>query len=134
MGGSAEDEKRGISVTTPGAYNITVFQGTTFSRVFTWKDSDDAPIDLTGYTARLQVRASAQSEDVLLELTSEDDEITLGDEAGTITLTMDPDATDALDFDRAYYDLELESSGGQVTRLLQGAFRIADQVTRAGAS
>lgn len=29
---------------TPGTYNITIYQGATFSRLITWKDSGEAQL------------------------------------------------------------------------------------------
>ena len=37
-------------------YDILIEQGATFSRTFVWKDSSEVAVDLTGYTARMQIR------------------------------------------------------------------------------
>ena len=39
-------------------YDITIEQGATFRLSLVWKDSSNVPVNLTGYTARMQVRRS----------------------------------------------------------------------------
>jgi hypothetical protein len=120
---------------TPGNRNLMIFQGAMYSKTFTWTNDDDSPVDLTGYTAWLQVRPHSGSETVFLEMSTDDDTITLGDEAGTITLELDAEATSELDFTWGHYDLLLTSPEG-ATRLIQASCRLSPAITReaAGAS
>jgi len=90
-----------------------------------------APVNLTGYTARLQIRETVEATDTLLSLTTENGGITLGGTAGTITLLASATATAALDFVNAVYDLEVISGSGVVTRLLHGTVTLSKEVTRA---
>lgn len=39
-----------------GKHNFICEMGATFSRTVTWTDADGTPINLTDYTARMQVR------------------------------------------------------------------------------
>jgi hypothetical protein len=89
------------------------------------------PVNLTGFTARMQIRASLEDDDTLASLTTENGGITLGGTAGTVALLLSATDTAALDFTSAVYDLELISSGGVVTRLLSGAVTLVPEVTRA---
>ncbi len=92
-----------------------------------------APYDLTGFTARLQVRETVESTTTLLSLTTENGGITLGDAAGTITLYVSAADTADLDFDAAVYDLEIISDDDPavVTRILYGDVSLSREVTRA---
>jgi hypothetical protein len=110
-------------------YDILIEQGTTYSQVITYKDNG-APVSLTGYTARMQVRATLESASTLVELTTANSRIALGGTAGTITLTISATDTAALTAGRGVYDLELVSGSGIVTRLLQGVCTISRNVTR----
>ena len=112
-----------------GQYDITCDQGATFSRVITWKNSNGTPIDLTNYTARLQVRSNYPSSTVLLDLTTENGGITLGGVLGTITLAATATATAAIAADQYVYDLEL-ITGSNVTRVVEGSFTVTPEVTR----
>lgn len=88
------------------------------------------PVDLTGYTARMQLRASAAADAVLLDLTTENGGITLGATDGTITCTASAAQTAALAFSTAVYDLELVDGDGAVTRLAEGSVTLSREVTR----
>jgi len=110
-------------------YDLLIEQGATFSQVITYKESGVA-VNLTGYTARMQVRATLESASTLVELTTANSRIALGGTAGTITLTISATDTEALTAGRGVYDLELVSGSGIVTRLLQGVATISRNVTR----
>ena len=113
-----------------GKLDIFIEQGATFSKVITWKDGQENPIDLTGYTARLQCRASTSSADTVFNLTTDNGGIVLGGAIGTITLTISAADTSAATQQSGVYDLELEDASGTVTRLLKGSFIIDPEITR----
>jgi len=114
---------------TAGIYDITIEQGATFTLSATWKDSAGTPVNITDYSARMQVRPNYESEEILVSLVSPAD-ITLGGALGTILATISATATQSLAIQEGVYDLELESAGGVVTRLLQGRATISREVTR----
>jgi hypothetical protein len=111
-----------------GSYNFTIEQGATFNLLMTWR-IDNVPVNLTGYTARLQARIDVDETDTILSLTTGAG-ITLGGAAGTITLDQTATQTAVLPKGEYVYDLELQTSGGTVTRLLQGELNISAEVTR----
>lgn len=112
-----------------GIYDITAEQGATFARTVTWRDALAVPITLVGYTARMQVRKSLDADSAVLTLTSVAG-ITLGGAAGTIALEVAAAKMSQILAGTYYYDLELTSSTGKVTRLLQGKFTVTREVTR----
>jgi hypothetical protein len=111
-----------------GEYNFTIEQGATFNLLMTWK-IDNVAVNLTGYTARLQARIDVDEIETILSLTTGAG-ITLGGAAGTISLDQTATQTALLPKGEYVYDLELQSSGGIVTRLLQGELNISAEVTR----
>lgn len=111
-------------------YDFDIEQGATFSKTITWKDADGNPINLTGYTARMQFRKNKAATDILFNATSSNGKLLLGGSAGTIDINIAAADTAAFDFSRAVYDIELQSSGGTVTRLLEGAVNVSKEVTR----
>ncbi len=119
-----------MSCSIAGTYDMVVDQGATLSRVITWKDSSRTPYNITGYTARMQVRETTAAAGVVLELTTANGRIALGGVAGTVTLTVSATTTAAVAAGRYVYDLELVSSAGVVTRLIEGNFIHRAEVTR----
>jgi hypothetical protein len=112
-----------------GTYNMIADQGATFDRVITWKDSNGAVINLTGYTAKMQVRTATDATTSLIELSTTNGRITLGGALGTITLNV---AAADMNFAGGVYqyDLELTSGAGVVTRLIMGSFTMRAEVTK----
>tara|TARA_B100000963_G_C22573892_1_gene647436 strand:+ start:748 stop:1098 length:351 start_codon:yes stop_codon:yes gene_type:complete len=115
---------------TAGNFSLTIEQGATFSLVITYKDSAGSAINLTGFTARMSLRTFIEDSSAILTLTTENGRIALGGGAGTVTLTVSASDTAALTAGNGVYDLELISSGGVVTRLIEGSYSIVREVTR----
>lgn len=111
---------------------LRIDQGATFRKVVTWKaGTPAAPVDLSGCTARAQIRATVTSPDVLHEMTTATDGgITLGGLLGTVTLDIDEPTTAAFAWKTAVYDLEIVFADGTVRRLLQGPVSVSPEVTR----
>ena len=113
--------------------NLVIEQGATFTHQLQLRDGPDiySPVkDLTGYTARIQLRSDINSPDVILELTTENGRIALSPLEGKIQLKLSATETSALDFAKAVYDMEVSSPTGDVTRVIQGNFSLSRQVTR----
>ncbi len=112
---------------TPGKYNMVCPQGATFSQRLTWTINDD-PVDLTGYTARMQARIGyGDSCTPLFTITTENGGITVDDE-GNIDLVIDSEETETFKAKEYLYDLELDS-GAEVYRIIEGKFIVTPEVT-----
>jgi phage tail sheath gpL-like len=114
---------------TAGIYNTTIDQGSVWSVVLVYTDSNDAPVNLTGYTAAMQLRQNYNSEVADLTLTTANGGISIVGATGTITITATATQTGLLDPGFYVYDLEL-TSGSNISRLIQGQLTVAEQVTR----
>jgi hypothetical protein len=88
------------------------------------------PVNLTGYTARMNIRSTVDATTILQSLTTENGGIVLGGVAGTVDLLITATETALFTFRNAVYDLEL-ISGTVVTRLLSGNVTLSKEVTRA---
>jgi hypothetical protein len=118
-------------MTKPAKLKLTIYQGATFRKRLTWSAGTPAvPVDLTGCTARMQVREEVDSDTPLLTLTTENDRITLGDDEGTIDLYVSDEDTADIDWSSGVFDLEIEHPGGEVTRLAEGSVGVSPEVTR----
>lgn len=111
-------------------YDFTIEQGATFVRSFVWKADDGTPVNLTGYTARMQVRQGYSAQDALLEATTENGRLQIVGASGQVTLTLTAEDTGAIDWRRGRYDLELVAPDGTVKRLVEGVISISREITR----
>jgi hypothetical protein len=114
-----------------GRYNITVEKGATFRLQLAYKDSTGTPFDLTGWIARMQIRAHQRDTTTLVSLTSGGGGITVGTTDGLITVEIAAAVTAAIVPRTGVYDLEVESPTGFVARVLEGSVDFKPEVTRA---
>jgi len=126
-----------------GRYLLTIEQGSTTDLLLEWKDSNGEPVDLSGYTARMQIRPSVDSSTKYLDITSatasdgtglnltpQSGSFTLPRTSGSIGLFISAASSSNLNFTEGVYDIELQSNGGIVTRLLEGLVKLSKEVTR----
>lgn len=113
----------------PGKYNMVCPQGSTFNENLTYS-INAINVDLTSYTARMQIRDSHTSTSAKLTLTTENSGIVLGGAAGTINIIISATSTASIPAKEYVYDLEVISSSGFVTRLIEGKFIVTPEVTR----
>ena len=114
-------------------YPLLINQGATYERIFYWQQGcacnvvgGPSPVNLTGYTASMQIRPFPGSSTVYYDATND---IVLGTLLGTITLTIDATDTEGFTWYQGFYDLLMTSAGGQVTRLVQGPVSVSIGVT-----
>jgi len=125
-----------------GRYSFTIEQGATLDFELAYKDSDNNPVDLTGYQGRMQLRPSIGSDIKYITLSSSLAADGTGlnfngsdglnpPTSGTIGIFISANSSSQLDFNEAVYDLEL-ATGSEfpiVTRLLEGQVRLSKNVT-----
>lgn len=111
-----------------GDYNLIIDIGATLEFPITWK-SGGAVVNVTGYSARMQIREQMDSASPLISLISPGD-ITIGGVDGLITVKISAAATAAITADKGVFDLELIAPNGNVRRLLQGVVIFRKNVTR----
>jgi tRNA threonylcarbamoyladenosine modification (KEOPS) complex Pcc1 subunit len=109
-------------------YDFVLKQGETFQKEMVWKDNTGAIIDITGYTARMQLRVNASDAAAAVSMTTENGKITITGADGKITLNLSASETAALS-GSFLYDLEIVN-GSTVTRLLQGRIKVDPEITR----
>ena len=125
-----------------GRYSFTIEQGATLDFELAYKDSNDNPIDLTGYQGRMQIRPSIGSDTVYITLSSSLDADGTGlnfsgsngstpPTSGSIGIFISANSSSQLDFNEAVYDLEIVSGSTYptVTRLLEGQVQLSKNVT-----
>jgi hypothetical protein len=118
-----------------GTYNFCINQYATYIKIFLWLaggcgcqtvGATPQPVDLTGYTANLQIRPFNLSSTILYDASAD---LVLGGTSGTITLTIDATDTATFTWLTGVYDLIVTNSAGVVTRLLEGKVTVSPGVT-----
>jgi len=124
-----------------GIYNITCEQGSTFERILELEQPDLVTdptgqtyedFDLSGFTARMQVRRTIESASAMVTLTTENLGLEInptGDTVNLIRMFMS-DAVTASITTSGVYDLEIISQEGFVSRVIRGSFNLIPEVTR----
>ena len=110
-------------------YQILIDQGATYSLALTYKDANGTAINLTGYTAAMQIRTSYESASTVVSLTSSSG-IVITAATGLLTINITSTQTAALTPGTYVYDLEITSGANVVTRLIQGSVMVSAEVTR----
>ena len=129
-----------------GIYNFIIEQGTTVYFRIDYKDSNNAPVDLTDFHARMQIRnapggnityailsSSLAPCGTGLDLMPKSGSDILPKSSGSIGVYISAVSTSLFTFDKAFYDLEIVSGSGAcqyVTRLIQGKIKLSKEVTR----
>jgi hypothetical protein len=88
------------------------------------------PINLTGYTARMQIREKVDSTTIIKELTTENAGIVIDTANYKINIIISATDTALFIFASAVYSLELVSSTQVVTPLANGTLTLVKEVTR----
>ena len=124
-----------------GNYNMTCQQGSTFRRSIEIEQPDLAadptgntfiPFDLSGYSARMQVRRTIDSANFLLELSTQNGALTInpsGTAPNQIYINVSASVTASVNTS-GVYDIEIVNPDGTITRVLQGVFNLSPEVTR----
>ena len=110
-----------------GRYNITIINGTTFTLAPIWQ-VDNLPVDLTGYTADMQVRDV--SNNLVVELSTANGKAVISPALGQTTFTLTPAQTDPTDLPAGNYTyaFNLSDGSGNVYQILNGAFVVQASV------
>ena len=125
-----------------GKYPFTIEQGVTTTLEFQYKDADENPIDLTGYSGRMQIKSdyadnapttyatfssSLNPDGTGISFSGSNG--TTPPTSGSVGLYISAATSSAFTFESAKYDLEIYS-GSTVIRLVEGTIKLSKEVTR----
>lgn len=105
--------------------NSSTYSTYTSGGVIEW----NFPIDLTGYTAKMQLRETV-TDPVIIELTTTNNGIIIDVARSTITVSMTSAQTAAFTFATAVYSMELTDPSGNVNTFIQGNLTLIPEITR----
>ena len=104
--------------------NLVIDQGTSFSVIIGYDDLSGNPVDLTGYTARSQMRKSYYSSNAITFTANVSSAID-----GEITLSMTAAESANVKAGRYLYDVEI-TSGNTVIRVVEGIVTVMPEITK----
>jgi hypothetical protein len=113
----------------PGRYDFAIVTGTDFSRNLLWRTIEGGPIDLTNWSARMQIRAASDPAPLYADLSSTGTGIVLGGAAGTIVISISAADTAAFPAGVAKYDLFMTDPASATSCLVFGNVTIRAGVT-----
>ena len=112
-------------------YDTTINQGADWYINFVYEDTTaGTPINITGYTAALQLRSLPSDTTAALSLTSPSGGIVITGASGLVAVHATAAQTGNIVAGYYYYDCEITSPANVVTRLIQGQILVSQQVTR----
>lgn len=119
----------------PANYTLQAYQGQTWDDSIVVNQADGTPTDLTGYSARMQIREEYSSPTAFLELTAGNGRLSIPTPAdGTIVFNVTASDMAALDLNyepkALFYDLEIYTGAGYVQRILEGIIILWPEITR----
>jgi hypothetical protein len=116
----------------PANLDLAVYKGSTFSKLIQWKTgATPVAVNLTGCTARMQIRKAVNDTTILDTLTTENGKIVIHEPLnGKFKIIISAATSTAYTFTSAVYDLEIVFTDQTVTRVIEGCITAAPEVTR----
>lgn len=110
---------------------LEIDQYATFQTSFTWKTkSTGLPVDLTGYTAALQIRRTPKDVDPVVSLTSPSNGLVIDPLIGKVSVEISAAQTASMTPGKYVWDLVLTSAALKKKRLVEGTATVDVGVTR----
>ena len=110
-----------------GVYNNFIIQkGATWNETVIWTDANGNPIDLSSYSAKLQISTDYETTPILT-LSSPSSGIIKIDAEGKLVITATVTQTSTLATGYYVYELEL-TAGSTVNRIMEGELYVSPQV------
>lgn len=105
--------------------NLYIDQGSTYSNIITVASSTGSALDLTGYTVASQMRKSYSSSTSYAFTASVYDAAN-----GKVRLQLSAATSSSIPAGRWLYDVEITSTSGSKTRVVEGIVTITPQITQ----
>lgn len=116
----------------PAHIDLDIYKGSTFVKVIQWKTgATPVAVNLTGCTARMQIRKSVNDTTVLDTLTTENGKIVIHEPLnGKFKIVISAPTSTAYTFTSAVYDLEIVFTDQTVIRVIEGCVYAVPEVTK----
>ena len=107
-----------------GKYDLVLDQGSDYATTLTLT-KDGSAINLTNYTGRAHIRATKESSNYVPFVMTFPDRA-----AGQVTMTLPSATSSSMAAGQYLYALEIETSAGVVTRIIEGSLTLTREITR----
>jgi hypothetical protein len=116
----------------PSKLDLDIYKGSTYRKGFQWLTSPDkTPMDLTGCSIKMQMRAFVDSSEVLYEASTSNQKITITNALeGKWTLLVSSTDSANWNFSKAVYDMDITFPNQDVYTVTEGLVSAKQQVTR----
>jgi hypothetical protein len=109
--------------------DIEVDQGVSKTILFQWFDgSTNLPVDMTGFSALMQIRKAYGDPVVLLELSTTNNKLDLSGGTGTVVIVLAPSDTATMQDYSCVYELVLTRPDNTKLSFLKGKFTLLQNV------
>ena len=125
-----------------GKYSFVIEQGSTVDFEIQYKDSNNIPVNLTGYSGKMMIRSNYADQNPITyailssSLAADGTGLNFSGSngitppaSGSIGIYISAISSSNFTFNTAHYDLEI-TSGSVVTRILEGQVSLSQEVTR----
>jgi len=125
-----------------GKYSFVIEQGSTVDFEIQYKDSNNIPVNLTGYSGKMMIRSNYADQNPITyailssSLAADGTGLNFSGSngitppaSGSIGIYISAISSSNFTFNTARYDLEI-TSGSVVTRILEGQVSLSQEVTR----
>jgi len=119
-----------VSAKTAGRYDIQMRTNETFSMQLVYKDRNKLPIDITGYTAHMQVRNKPGGNVLILDSNNVGNSITVDGPNGVVNVEFGVDNMLGVTAQKGAYDLALIDPADKPAVVVEGTVAIIKGVTR----
>lgn len=109
-------------------FDLVIEQGSTYNKRVQWNDAAGTAVNITGYTAFLEIKNTKEDADALISLAVGTGITLTTPTSGILDIAMTATQTAAFDFDRAVYDLVMVN-GSTKYRLMEGNAVLIRRVT-----
>ena len=106
-------------------YDIIIDEGADYAISFTVKDDNDDPMDFTDFTGRMHLKNKIDG-NITLDYSPY---ISIVGNLGLVNIIVPASATINAGFINGVYDVELESSSGNITKIVRGNVEFIREVT-----
>lgn len=107
---------------------LLIEQYATFRWSFIWQTKAGKAIDLTGWSAKMDIKNAKGDTVALFELSTANGRILFGPK-GLVTLFITKEDTGTIDFEKAVYDLVFLAPNGDAKRMFEGIVSVSPGCT-----